>query len=54
MTHHVHLVPRRKVLAWHRHPGATVKHQVDADQAHPQGEPRRDTLRTWDGKPVES
>lgn len=56
MPGHMHVQRRPnddRVLVWHTHPGYTIRHPLDVEQAHAKPDPRRDTLKTADNKKLE-
>ena len=56
MPGHMHVDRRAndvRILAWHTHPGYTIRHPLEVAKAHPEGDARRKTLRTYDKKTLE-
>ena len=61
MPGHMHVYRRgggdskfsQRILVWHTHPGYTIRHRLEVGDAHPEGDPRRMTLRTYDKKTLE-
>jgi len=51
--HVYHRHGRQPVTVWHRHSGYTVRHPLDVDGAHKKGDPRRETMMTYDKKTLE-